>query len=540
MIGSGNTRTGTLAVPLLIAAGVLSGTSYLFMQSFLAWVSFIPLFIALEKRSAKGSFLSCTLYGILTASLLYYWVIPVATRYAGTLTLSSFLLYGGVVLYFSLYSGIFGIGYHFLHTRSGSRVLAGASIAGLYVLLEWLRMTLLPGSPWCHYTLACSQAQNTWVIQWAAVGGHAIIAFAIVLFSYVAAQFLITREVVLLFAAGVVFMLVLGGGCLLIAVNDEIGGDRFCAVLLNENFSAETRWHDRTGDSLAHILFALNHEAAQYDPDLIVWSETAVPWTLEPDEEFIPKALSLTRRSRAAHLVGMWSPAVPSGDRVYNSAYLIGNDGRIEERHDKTILLDFLERPFNGGVGSVLPLLNTSRYSHILPGRSLPVLASGKARIGVLICNESLSERLYATYAEANANLLVVMSNDAWFEGTPLQTHHFYITRIMAVMMGMDVVVNSNRGMVGVIRCTGDIDALPPSDSSRVVNCAARLSAKPTLYRTIRGSTVPLTVLLVGLSIVRRRRYHETCITHVPGRFECPLERHCVCHWRVRHVEMEE
>jgi apolipoprotein N-acyltransferase len=113
---------------------------------------------------------------------------------------------------------------------------------------------------------------------------------------------------------------------------------------------------------------------------------------------------------------------------------------------------------------------------------------------------------MYAGYDRAEANLLVVMSNDAWFDNTPLQTHHFAITRIAAVMMGRDVVVNSNRGIVGLIRGNGAIEALPPSHTARTVKCVAHLSSKTTLYATARYFTFPLYALLACLSIVIRRK----------------------------------
>jgi len=133
-------------------------------------------------------------------------------------------------------------------------------------------------------------------------------------------------------------------------------------------------------------------------------------------------------------------------------------------------------------------------------------MASGKAHIGVLICNESLSEAKYAGYEQGDANLLVVMSNDAWFENTPLQMHHFYITGIGAVMSGRDVVINSNRGIAGIVRRNGAIEAFPQSDTARVVKCTPRLSSSTTVYSHIRDFTIPLYAMLACLSIVIGRK----------------------------------
>jgi apolipoprotein N-acyltransferase len=527
-------------IPFVTLAGILTGLSYLFMQSFLAWVCLIPLFHVLDSRTARNSFLWSGLYGVIAASILYYWVVSVATTYSGGFTPYSLLLYGAIVAYFALYCGVFGAGYHFLHNRAKTGTLAGISIAALYVLLELVRTRLLPGSPWCHYTLACSQAQHPWIIQWAAIGGHSIITFTIVFASYIVTQFLRTRHLVHLATGIAVGVCFLAGGFLLGIARDRSVDGRLNATLLNDNTPATMRWNDRTGDSLAHVLFALNREAVRYDPELIVWSETAVPWAYQPDDDFVPTALRITARSQASHLVGAWSPSVQGKDHVHNSAFLINHEGTVESRHDKIILLDLLETPITGGWLSVLPLAGASRYDNIVPGRSQNVIAVGKARIGVLICNESLSEEMYAAYEKAKTNVFIVMSNDAWFEHTPLREHHFYIARMAAVMMGRDILVNSNRGIVGMIRGNGDIEALPPSPAARVVNCVAHLSSTTTLYARVRPFTLSAFAVLACVSLLVRRKHHETRANGqcVPG--GRLLARRLPRQRRIREVEMAE
>jgi len=489
----------------ILIGGIITGAAYLFMQFYLTWFCLIPLFYLLEKANMKQSFLYCLLYGIVASSILFYWIFPVAARYSGVFTFYSVLCYIAAVIYFSLYFALFGIGYKFLSSHSKSLMPIGISIAGLFALIEFLKLQLLPGLPWFHYNLAVTQAQNKWVIQWASVGGFYIIIFAIVFFNYLFTQFLIRKEIVLIKTAAAVILIFFAGGFLLSISNNEIADDKINTVLLNENIPAETRWNDLTGDSLANVFFKLNEEAVKHDPDLIIWSESAIPWKFEPDDQFIPKVLSITHCSKADHLFGILSPSISNDQLVYNSAYLIKNDGRITDRYDKTILLDFLEKPFIGG-SSVLPFLNTGRYDNILPGKAQNVIKSGNAQIGVLICNESLLEDVYINYVQANANLLVLMSNDAWFENTLLQMHHFYITRIEAVMAGRDIIVNSNRGIVGIIRSNGEIESLPQSRTARILNCEAHLSSQRTAYSEIKNFTIPFYLILTFFSIIIRRK----------------------------------
>ena len=154
----------------------------------------------------------------------------------------------------------------------------------------------------------------------------------------------------------------------------------------------------------------------------------------------------------------------------------------------------------------MLPFINTGRYDKILPGRSNNLINSGTAHIGILICNESLFEQKYMEYIDEGANLLVLMSNDSWFENTPLQTLHFYLTRMLAVMAGRDLVVNSNRGMTGIIRARGDIEVLPDSGKARVLDRKANLTSGRTTYSIIKEFTVPFYLMVIILSIRLKRK----------------------------------
>ncbi len=499
-------NSSVAAVLLLAGSGILTGLSYLLLQPYVAWCCLIPLFVVLDGRQARGAILSGALYGAVTALILYSWIVPVATRYSGVFTLHSVLLYGGSVVYFSLYTAAFGFGYAALRRRTENAILFGISISALFTLLEIIRMHVLQGSPWFHYSLALTQAREPWILQWAGVGGSPLIVFAMVLVNCCVAKWLRTKDGLLVRAAVAVMAVCFLGGALLAATRNADGGAPYSVALLNDNIPAEMRWDDRSGDSLAAVLFRMNDEAARQDPDLIVWSETAIPWTLKPDDEFIPAILNITRRSQADHLVGIWSASPQNSRLVYNSAYLVTPSGSVSDRYDKMLLLDFLERPFGGATGALLPFLNTSRYDNILPGSSRRVIASGRAQLGVLICNEGLSEEMYAKYVQEGATLLVLMSNDAWFEGTPLQLHHFYAAALHAVMCGRDLVVNSNRGIPGIVRATGAVEAFQPSNVARVVKCEARPSSRTTVYSHLRDLTVPLYVLLLCMSLVIGRK----------------------------------
>ena len=60
-------------------------------------------------------------------------------------------------------------------------------------------------------------------------------------------------------------------------------------------------------------------------------------------------------------------------------------------------------------------------------------LITDYGKLGVLICNESLSPYEAKKLTTNGAEILLNMSNDAWVENTYLVDHHFYAARARAV-----------------------------------------------------------------------------------------------------------
>ena len=85
--------------------------------------------------------------------------------------------------------------------------------------------------------------------------------------------------------------------------DDELlHGTRAAQVLENEAFIGAV-------DALKARYVELSIEAAKARPDLIVWTETAIPWLLAEGEDWLEACLKITFPTGAAHLVGLrrWS-----------------------------------------------------------------------------------------------------------------------------------------------------------------------------------------------------------------------------------------
>ena len=147
----------------------------------------------------------------------------------------------------------------------------------------------------------------------------------------------------------------------------------------------------------------------------------------------------------------------PRGYKLYNSALLSDREGRICNtcRYDKRYLLAFGEYlPF----GESLPILydwspNSGRFT---PGTSYTPLPLGEHEVAVFICYEDiLPGFVNRIVSSGNPDLLVNMTNDAWFGDTAEPWVHFALAKFRAIEHRRFLVRSTNSGVSGFVDPVG-------------------------------------------------------------------------------------
>ncbi len=332
----------------------------------------------------------------------------------------------------------------------------------------------------CNYT-------KTWIylIQLSSVTGPWGISFIVVTINVLISLAIIKKKIKYLIVSGIIFTANLIYGFIAVQSNtSSLFNPEFKAAIITENISAETRWQKENGDSLASILINLNVEAAKSNPNLIVWTETALPWRFSPDDDLIKIALSKTQNTRATHLIGILTTAPAKPGFVYNSVYSIEYDGRITSIYNKNELLSLLEKPLfeTDLFNSMLPFFANIGYRNALPGTSYKPAYTSVGKAGILICNESILPICARVTSDEGAEFLVNMSNDAWFENMFLLKQHFYTARMRAVENRRDIIVNSNRGITGIVDSKGNIVSQKQSKLPGLLTGKIEIRHDKTIY----------------------------------------------------------
>jgi len=194
--------------------------------------------------------------------------------------------------------------------------------------------------------------------------------------------------------------------------------------------------------------------------DLVVWSETSVMSALPEAEAAEALRERVTGRLGVPAIVGavLYRPVPgPRQYALFNSGLLADADGVVcpDCRYDKQYLLAFGEYlPF----GEALPILyewspNSGRFS---PGESLRPLPLGERQIALFICYEDILPAFVNRIVRSGTpDLLVNMTNDAWFGDSTEPWIHFALAKLRAVEHRRFLVRSTNSGVSGFVDPVG-------------------------------------------------------------------------------------
>ncbi len=277
-------------------------------------------------------------------------------------------------------------------------------------------------------------------------------------------------------------------------------------ALLQPAVDASTRWEDDRAPALLRELASLTERAAARGSDLVVWPEAAYPYRLPhgvrrasvAPREIVPPTV------RVPVLAGLVLES-PDGP-AYNSALLAYPGGALSESYDKRHLLWFGETV---PLADRLPWLRRvfARGLGLAPGVTPRLLVAGTIRAAVLICYEDTLPQAGREVAELAPNLLVNITNDAWFAGSPESELHLRLAAMRAVETRRDLVRAVNRGPTSWIDAAGRVRARGPADFAGVTVAEPALTdAPPTFYARFGDAPWALALLVVANAAVWRRR----------------------------------
>ncbi len=223
-------------------------------------------------------------------------------------------------------------------------------------------------------------------------------------------------------------------------------------TLVQGNIAQTIKW---SADYLDHSLRTYEQLTNQHwDSDVIIWPEAAIPLPLSSAKNYVEKLDNLAKQHQVALVVGLPIEAENNQD-FFNSALVLG-DG--EGRYDKKHLVPFGEYvPFSFVLRGLINFFDLP-MSNFIPGSSKqPTLVVKDIPIATFICYEIAYNHIVRSQLPT-AQMLVTMSNDAWFGHSFAPAQHLQIAQAQAMATGRPIAFVANDGITAFINARGKIE----------------------------------------------------------------------------------
>ncbi len=453
-----------------------------------AWIAPACLVLALGGLSPRRAAWAGFWAGWLAHAAILHWIYVVTAIYGRAPAAVGVIAPVGLALYMAVFTTAQGAAWAWLSQRGRAGPF---TFAALWAALDHGRHFVLSGFPWG--VIGYAQHENPWLLGLAPYTGVTGLSFVTALGG--AALALLWRGLAPMrrgsgpraLAAVAAVALALGLGALSAATAGSPSGGSLRVGLLQGNIDQGVKWSPRFADETMLAYEELSRRAVAAGARLVVWPETAVPGSVETEPGFGPRLAQLARELGAVMVVGAVGVEPWEGDyRFFDSAYVYDGQGARLDRYDKAHLVPFGEylplrellgryvRAVATGIARDDVTAGSGPRAAILPfdpdagGPPVPAEAIERAevergvRVGLPICYELLFPDLVRRFAGDGGELLVAITNDAWYgrSGAPYQ--FLAITALRSAETRLWTVRAANTGITAFIDSSGRVREQTP------------------------------------------------------------------------------
>lgn len=431
---------------LSLIFGAICGSSF-------APVFFIPGIFALSficsQISAADSRKDVAIYGYLFGFGLYlstiYWIAFGVSVYIDQFWwVIPFALFG-LPAFMAIFYGLLAIfAWQFRDSKLFHFIFCIS-----WILIEWLISWLFTGLPWT--LLGYSLSINNILIQASSIFGILGLSFATIYVgsSLYSKNMIAVRLIVSLFILMVIFCY----GLQRLDKNPTELSDLKVRIV-QPSIPQNAKWNpDIFWQNLDKQIEMSNQEG---DPDIIVWSEAAltVPYYYKPVYSALQSVF--TKDNQVLLSGGVNDNQMQEDDyEIYSSLIAIDDQGDLQFDYHKAHLVPFGEYiPFS----KYLPLqkITHGAIDYTAGEREILYLESLNLHIQPLVCYESIfSEEV--RIANSEADLIVNITNDAWYGKSSGPYQHFEISRMRAIENGLPMIRSGNNGISAIIDPVGRV-----------------------------------------------------------------------------------
>jgi len=386
-----------------------------------------------------------------------------------------------------------------LNWQSSLGLFASAVILSLLERFIQQQFPSFVGAPWLHLAPYLGLAP---------VFGVIIFSFFTYWLSLEIVQQLHTKNFKILpWVAFFIFMVVNAALPLEFKASDKTLKIRIVQANIGNFLKISSEWGDENSlSSIINSYYDLSTVKNDFQPDLIIWPETAYPNEFTLKQDIVPKLFSdIMEETKAEMLIGGYirNPDYTSYETVFNSSILLSNN-TMKASYQKNILIPFGETlpfgPFNKQVVQFIPAV--SLFARGDGGEKLETRDG--YRFIAPICYEILeSEFIRKLLNEHKDNQFIInLTNDSWYGNTAEPYQHLFLSKWRALEFSLPIIRSTNTGITSVIYPNGsESKRLPIGDKNILEEVVPLPPAQNSLYQQLGILPFILFVVLFGVTL---------------------------------------
>lgn len=443
----------------LIAGGVFALGFAPFEWRVCAWLSLAVLFVALTPLkqgvhlTGKRALWRGFLWGVGAYSAGVHWVFNSIHDFGGASVTASVVFTVALVLYMALYPALCAWGLRWLAQRTSHALVWALAFALLWPVTEWLRAWVLTGFPWLMFGFALVDTPFAGFMPFVgSLGASAIAVLCVALSALVVFHATMPRVLALLCVMatfGVGQVLVYGQSRYI----ENHHTQRIDVAAVQGNIPQNVKMNPK---KLGVSLTAYDELTAQtLGADMIVWPETAIPTFITNVPDYVQRMAEQVRTANSALVLGAFIPASNRTD-YHNGIWVINReDVQAYKKHQLVPFGEYM--PLRWAMQVFEQFVDIPRVD-MIPG-DIPDAPVNVAGIPTAphICYETAYPDVIRPPVQAGAQLLINISNDAWFGKLIAPHQHLEMARVRAIEFAKPMVRATNTGISALINASGEV-----------------------------------------------------------------------------------
>lgn len=487
--------------------------------------AFIPLLIIISGyiktpkklngwRVLGWSYITFVIWNFFTTNWLQYADIFGA---AFAILVNSFLMSLVILIYYKI-------------AKRTTRARALTFLVSLWLCFEKLHLGWEFSWPWLNLGNAFSE--NTSWIQWyeyTGTFGGSLWVWLVNIFTFIVVSDykLLSLKVRRNYGIGIIVLLIVPILISYVILKTySIQGNAFEVIALQPNIDPYSEKYNLSNEDIADLLLKLSKSEITTNTSLILAPETVFADNVRLNQfnrlDFKLKLDNfLTENTNVNFLTGVsfiefiYDPqkiSIKSNklrDNVwyndFNSAVMLTNSMAPQLYHKSKLVVGVEDFPYQSvlkpligdamiDLGGTVAMKTTQDY------RSVFNTNNEKLKVAPIICYESVYGEFVTEYVRNGANVLAIITNDAWWNNTEGHRQHLSYAKLRAIESRRYIARSANTGISAIIDPVGNIVSSLPYNTQGALKGTVRTNAKITFY-AIAGDYIARIAMFVALFV---------------------------------------